>query len=160
MDCDLRRSSVFGVNPTVHPICDAPLLYGGRQQGEKDLLSLEFIWNQASPNRPSLDLLYFVKSNSGLLSCFNAKTGEAYYGPQRLEGLEGVYSSPVGAGDRVYLASQNGTTIVIRRGPQFEVLATNTLEDGFDASPAVAGKEIYLRGRRFLYCVATDRDGP
>ena len=105
------------------------------------------------------DLLYFVKSNSGLLSCFNAKTGEAYYGPQRLEGLEGVYSSPVGAGDRVYLASQNGTTIVIRRGPQFEVLATNTLEDGFDASPAVAGKEIYLRGRRFLYCVATDRDG-
>ncbi len=40
MDCDLRRSSVFGVNPTVHPICDAR-----PTAGEKDLLSLEFIWN-------------------------------------------------------------------------------------------------------------------
>ncbi len=102
------------------------------------------------------DELYFVKSNSGILSCFNAKTGKAHYGPQRLEGIDGVYASPVGAGNRVYLAAQNGTTLVIRRGPEFEVLAKNTLEDGFDASPAVVDKEIYLRGRKSLYCIASD----
>jgi len=100
--------------------------------------------------------LYFVKSNSGMISCFNAKTGDPHYGPQRLEGVDGVYSSPVGASNRIYLAAQNGTTMVIRRGPKFEVLARNVLEDGFDASPAVAGKELYLRGHKFLYCVASD----
>lgn len=41
-------------------------------------------------------------------------------------------------------------------GPEFAVLATNTLEDGFDASPAVVGGEIYLRGRQFLYCIAAN----
>ncbi len=102
------------------------------------------------------DLLYFVKGNKGILSCLNAKTGEAHYGPLRMEGIEGVYASPVGAGDRVYLPSQNGTTLVLRRGPEFEVLARNSLEDGFDASPAVVDKELYLRGRKFLYCVASD----
>ena len=102
------------------------------------------------------DLLYFVKGNNGILTCLNAKTGEAHYGPLRLEGIEGVYASPVGAGNRVYLPSQNGTTIVIRKGPAFEALARNTLEDGFDASPAVVDKELFLRGRKFLYCVASD----
>ena len=102
------------------------------------------------------DLLYFVKSNNGVLSCLNAKNGKAHYGPLRLEGIEGVYASPVGAANRVYLPSQNGTTMVLRRGPEFEVLARNSLEDGFDASPAVVDKELYLRGRKFLYCVASD----
>ena len=102
------------------------------------------------------DLLYFVKGNKGILSCLNAKTGEAHYGPLRLEGIEGVYASPVGAGNRVYLPSQNGTTIVIRRSPEFEVLARNTLEDAFDASPAIVDKELFMRGRKFLYCVASD----
>lgn len=102
------------------------------------------------------DLLYFVKGNNGILSCLNAKTGEAHYGPLRLEGIEGVYASPVGAGNRVYLPSQNGTTLVIRRSPEFEVLARNTLEDAFDASPAIVDKELFMRGRKFLYCVASD----
>ena len=102
------------------------------------------------------DLLYFVKSNNGVLSCLNAKNGKAHYGPLRLEGIEGVYASPVGAANRVYLPSQNGTTMVLRRGPEFKVLARNSLEDGFDASPAVVDKELYLRGRKFLYCVASD----
>jgi hypothetical protein len=46
-----------------------------------------------------------------------------------------------------------GTTLVIRHGPRFEVLATNTLDDGFDASPALVDNELYLRGNRYLYCI-------
>ncbi|MCZ6681347.1 MAG: PQQ-binding-like beta-propeller repeat protein [Candidatus Poribacteria bacterium] len=100
------------------------------------------------------DALYFLKHNQGILSCFNAQTGEAYYGPQRLEGITGVYASPVGARDRVYLVGRNGTTLVIKRGPEFEVLATNSLDDRFEASPAIVDNEIYLRGRKYLYCIA------
>ena len=45
-------------------------------------------------------------------------------------------------------------TLVIRHGSRFEVLATNTLDDGFDASPALVDNELYLRGNRYLYCIA------
>lgn len=102
------------------------------------------------------DTLYFLKHNRGLLSAFNASTGEAHYGPERLEGISDVYASPVGASDRIYIADRDGVTLVIRHGSKFEVLAENILNDGFDASPAIADKEIYLRGRKSLYCIASD----
>ena len=100
------------------------------------------------------DTLYFLKHNKGILSAFNVKTGEPFYGPQRLESIKGAYASPVGAKDRVYIAGRNGVTLVIKHGPEFEVLAENSLDDGFDASPAIAGNELYLRGRKNLYCIS------
>jgi outer membrane protein assembly factor BamB len=102
------------------------------------------------------DTIYFFKVNSGILSCFNAKTGEQYYGPQRLGDVMNVYASPVGAQDRVYITGRGGTTLVIRHGPKFDVLATNDLDDRFDASPAVVGDTIYLRGHRNLYAIAEE----
>ena len=45
-------------------------------------------------------------------------------------------------------------TAVIQRGPEFKTLATNTLEDGFDASPVAVDSELYLRGQRFLYRIS------
>jgi outer membrane protein assembly factor BamB len=100
------------------------------------------------------DELYLLKSNDGLLSCFDAKTGERHYGPVRLPSVPNVYASPLGADGRVYVAGRDGTTAVVRGGAQFEVLATNTLEDGFDASPVAVDSELYLRGRRFLYRIS------
>jgi hypothetical protein len=43
---------------------------------------------------------------------------------------------------------------VFRQGPKFEVLAENVLDDGFDASPAIVDRELFLRGTRFLYSIA------
>ena len=77
-----------------------------------------------------------------------------HYQTQRLEGLPEVFASPVGAAGRVYIAGRDGMTLVIRHGPKYEVLAKNTLGDGFDASPALVENEIYLRGYRYLYCIA------
>jgi outer membrane protein assembly factor BamB len=102
------------------------------------------------------DTLYFLKSNSAILSSFNARTGEEYYRVQRLDGMGTIYSSPVGVNGRVYISDRDGNTLVIRHGPKFEVLATNSLEDGFDASMAVVGDEIFLRGHDNLYCIARD----
>ena len=100
--------------------------------------------------------LYVLKSNSGVLTAYDAATGARLYGPERVPGVRNVYASPVSAAGRLYVTSRDGVTAVLRAGPTFEVLAANTLDDGFDASPAVAGDEIYLRGRRFLYCIAAD----
>jgi outer membrane protein assembly factor BamB len=99
-------------------------------------------------------VLYFLKTNSGILSAFDAKTGKPHYQNQRLDGLPNVFSSPVAAGERVYFTGREGTTLVIRSGPKYEVLATNTLDDGFDASPVLVDNEIYLRGYKHLYSIA------
>ena len=45
---------------------------------------------------------------------------------------------------------------VLKHGTTYEVLATNKLDDKFDASPALVGSEVYLRGYRYLYCVAAN----
>jgi outer membrane protein assembly factor BamB len=99
-------------------------------------------------------ILYILKSNSGILTAFDARTGEAHYALQRLEGVDEVFSSPVGAAGRVYITSRGGHTVVLEHGETFEVVGANSLDDGFDASPAVVDGEIYLRGYRFLYCIA------
>jgi len=49
---------------------------------------------------------------------------------------------------------REGTTAVLKEAPAFDVIATNTLDDHFDASPALVDREIYLRGSKYLYCVA------
>ena len=95
--------------------------------------------------------LYFLKSNSPILTAFDVASGSPHYGPQRLEGLQEIYSSPVGAAGRVYFVGRDGGALVIENGSEFKVLATNALDDGFEASPAIVGGELYLRGRRFLY---------
>jgi outer membrane protein assembly factor BamB len=99
-------------------------------------------------------VLYFLKTNSGILSALDAKSGMPHYQLQRLDGVPNVFASPVGASGRVYLPGREGVTLVIKHGPAFEVLAKNKLDDGFDASPALVDGEILLRGQQFLYCIA------
>ena len=100
--------------------------------------------------------VYFLQENRAVLSCVEAKTGRAHYARQRLEGLRGAYASLVGVTGRVYAVGREGKTAVIRTGPEFKLLATNTLNDSFSASPAIAGRELYLRGRQHLYCIAPE----
>lgn len=101
-------------------------------------------------------MLYFLKGNNGVLSGLNLATGDKHFGPQRLEGIEGIYASPVGAQDRVYITGRNGTTLVLKSGPEYEILHRNALDDRFNASPAIAGDELFLRGEQALYCIAED----
>jgi hypothetical protein len=90
-----------------------------------------------------------------MLSCYDFKTGKPHYTQQRLEGLGNIYASPVGAKGRVYVLDRDGRTIVFRHGKTFELLAENKLDDTFDATPVIVGKEILLRGHKYLYNVAT-----
>jgi outer membrane protein assembly factor BamB len=118
------------------------------------------VWrhNKSTPYVPSPLLhdgkLYFLAVNNAILSCFDVKTGKPLFEEQRLPGLQEVYASPVAARDRVYLVDRNGTTLVIKNSDKFEVLATNKLNEKIDASPAIVGKEMFLRGKEYLYCLA------
>ncbi len=100
------------------------------------------------------DLLYVLKVNGGVLSCFDAKTGNANFEEERLEGISEIYASPVAAKDRVYVLGRDGKCLVLKKGPKLEILATNKLDDRTDASIAMAGKQLFIRGRQNLYCLA------
>jgi len=100
------------------------------------------------------DELYYLKHYQGILTCVQGSTGSVLFGPQRLPGIGNVYSSPVGAGGRVYIVDLDGSTVVLARGAPFRVLARNQLDDSFSASPAIVGGELYLRGEQYLYSIA------
>ncbi|MHC4546418.1 MAG: outer membrane protein assembly factor BamB family protein [Planctomycetota bacterium] len=116
---------------------------------------------KATPYVPSPLLygnkLYFCYVNQGVISCCNAKTGKAYFFKQRLEEIDEIYASPAGASGRVYFVGRNGVTYVLRPSEKFVVLAVNKLDDRFDCSPAFVGNEMYLKGKRNLYCVTSSR---
>jgi outer membrane protein assembly factor BamB len=130
-------------------------------------------WKRKQPGTPYVpsplldgELLYFTASNKGILSCLNAPTGEPIIDRQRIEGIENIYASPVAAADHIYLSGREGLTVVIKRGefdrpaagtdakPKAIILHSNQLDDRFDASPAVVGDSLYLRGRENLYCIS------
>jgi outer membrane protein assembly factor BamB len=97
--------------------------------------------------------LYFLYHLQGILTRVNARTGEDQPGPLRLNGLRSVFASPVGTAGRVYITDREGATLVISHSDKPEVLALNQLEDSFSASAAVAGRELFLRGQKYLYCI-------
>jgi outer membrane protein assembly factor BamB len=99
-------------------------------------------------------LLYFTKSRNAILSCVDARTGKALIDQKRLPEMESLYASPVGAAGRIYLSSREGATLVIKQSKELEILATNHLDETIDASPAIVGKEMYIRGENHLYCIA------
>ncbi|MDE2882516.1 MAG: PQQ-binding-like beta-propeller repeat protein [Acidobacteriota bacterium] len=97
--------------------------------------------------------LYLV-SDGGILTALSGGTGEVIYEGGRMPLPSRFFSSPVVAGERIYLTSEDGDTHVIRPGPQFEILATNSLDEPVMASPAVVDGTIYLRGAEHLYAIA------
>lgn len=99
------------------------------------------------------DLLYFNKLNNGILTILDAKTGNSVLESVRLQGISNIYASPVGAAGRVYFVGRDGTTLVMKHGKTMEVLATNKLDDSFDASPAIVGRQLFLRGSKSVYCI-------
>src|SRR5215831_4153503 len=99
------------------------------------------------------DRLYFTQSNDPLLTCLDIKTGKAIMDRARLPGLTSLYASPVCAAGRIYITGRDGTTLVLKQGNELDVLATNRLDDPIDASPVVVGKQLLLRGEKFLYCI-------
>ncbi len=102
--------------------------------------------------------LYFTKVNQAMLSCLNARTGEPLMESVRLPNLRELYASPLGAADRIYFVGRDGTTLVIKNQPKLEVLAVNRLDDPMDASPAAVGRELFLRSKKRLYCIARTSD--
>lgn len=153
-----------GMNVTARPLYSHGRLYlctgdGGwrlyalRPDGHGDVSESHVDWKSAKgvPSRSSPilvnDRLYMA--NDGIVTCTDPKTGEVL----RSERLAGKYwASPVSAEWRIYFSTEEGNTHVVDvKGGGWKLLATNHLDDGFMATPAIAGKSLFLRTKSHLY---------
>jgi outer membrane protein assembly factor BamB len=94
-----------------------------------------------------VDGLLYMVSDDGMVTCLEETTGNRVW-HERIGGKHAA--SPIYGDGRIYFFSQEGKTTVLKPGRTFEVLATNTLPDGFMASPAVAGNAFFLRTKTHL----------
>ena len=160
-------------NVVASPVAGDGMVYAGSSYDKQAVMAIRLdgargditgtanvVWSRTkgAPYVPSPllygDSLYFIRHFQGVLTRVNARTGEDRPGPLRLTGIRYVFASPVGAADRVYITDRDGTTIVISHDDNPEILALNRLDDSFSASAAVADRELFLRGEKFLYCIA------
>jgi outer membrane protein assembly factor BamB len=131
-----------------------PELWAVRADGRGDVTRSHVAWKAAtkSVSRIASPLavgqLVFMVSDDGVVNCLEIATGRELWKKR----IGGHYAaSPIYADGRLYFCNQEGTFTVIKPGRTFELLAVNKLEDGCMASPAVAGKALFLRTKTHLY---------
>lgn len=128
-----------------------------RVDGAGDVTDSHVLWKTARtvPRTPSPVLvgdLLFTINDTGIAVCLDAATGE----PIWQERIRGNYAASLLYADgNIYCFNQNGTSTVFKAARRFEVVATNTLDAGCMASPAVAGRALFLRTKTHLYRIET-----
>ncbi len=123
--------------------------------GEKGKVNWRYV--SGTPYVPSPvvvgETIWFTQRNEPILTILNAKTGQVIINKERLPQVQSFYASPISAAGRVYFVDRSGTTAVLKAGESVDVLAINKLDDTIDASPVAVGKQLFLRGNRYLYCI-------
>jgi outer membrane protein assembly factor BamB len=152
-----------GMNAAGRPLFGKGLLYINTADGPNPLVVVrpegtgditnQIVWqsSKAVPKRPSQLLigdLFFMMNDSGVATCLDARTGEEIWS-ERLGGDH--WASPLYAEGLIYCFSQAGDIPVFRAARQFELVAHNSLDGGFNASPAVSGRSLILRSMTHLY---------
>lgn len=159
-------------NIVASPVAGNGMVFAGSSYDKRALLAIRLegaagditdtdhvAWNRfrGTPYVPSPllydDSLYFLTHYQGIISRVTASTGEDRPGSFRLEGIKNVYASPVAADGRIYVTDLDGTTIVISSGDIPRVLSLNRLDEPVSASAAIAGRQLFLRGEKHLYCL-------
>lgn len=168
---ELWRCGGQTFRPVASPVADGDLVFVGsgfrgafmgafHLDGDGDIegtQSVQWTVDRDTPDIASPILsqgrIYFYKGKSGILSCLDAKTGKPHFASERLPGINETYASPVAAGGHVYLTGRRGTTVVIRDADELNIVSTNSLGEGVDATPAPAGNQMFIRGEKHLFCI-------
>jgi outer membrane protein assembly factor BamB len=125
---------------------------------EGQTASAAIVWRQmaAAPYIPSPtaygDYIYVVL-DQGFIACYEAKTGKEVYSRRRIGIGANFSASPVAVDGKLYCASEDGDVFVIRAGPEYELLAKNSMGEPVMASPAVSGGRMFIRALKHLYCI-------
>ena len=96
----------------------------------------------------------YILSDGGVMTCVIAATGEEVW--QERLGVA-FYASPVCVNGRIYVIARDGEMTVLNAGPEYQVLAKQTLPEKTDATPAIANGRMYIRTLNYLMCVGDSR---
>jgi len=96
----------------------------------------------------------YVIHDTGILSVFDAKTGQMAYKVRVGGGGQTFSASPIGAGSRILLLTEEGTTFVLETAGEYKEIARNDLGEMSLASPAIAGNALYIRTESKLFKIA------
>ena len=126
-----------------------------RLGGRGDLKEKNLVWEQSKdmPKVPSMLYLkpyLFAVTDGGAASCLKAETGEQVW---RERVGSSFSASPVSAEGRIYFLADNGETTVIEAGPEFKVLARDSLGERVQASMAISQGNLFIRTVTNLYCI-------
>jgi outer membrane protein assembly factor BamB len=165
----------LSTNVVASPVAASGMVFTGSSYDKKALLAIrldgaqgditgtdQVAWSRTrgTPYVPSPlvyeDSLYYLTHYQGILSRVDARTGQDRPGAFRLRGIGDVYASPVAAAGRLYITDRDGSTLVIRHEDPPRILGLNQLKDSFSASAAVVGRALFLRGEKYLYCIAEE----
>jgi outer membrane protein assembly factor BamB len=106
-----------------------------------------------SPSAIAYGDYVYLLTDAGLLTCIDIRTGEVKYEGARPPKASRFYSSPIAFDGKLLISSEAGDSYIVKAGPQFELLATNSLDEPIFASPAVAHDTLYLRTASRLYAI-------
>ncbi len=165
----------MSANIVATPVVGGGMLYVGSSYEKRALLAIRLegaeaditntsnvVWSRTrgTPYVPSLLLLdgglYFLAHYQNILTRVDAMTGQESPGPMRLGALSSIYASPVAAAGNVYVTDLEGTTMVISGGEIPRAVSVNPLGENVNASLAIAGNRIFIRGEHHLFCIAQE----
>ena len=98
------------------------------------------------------DLIFFCK-DEGIVTCYDAKTGEEFFRARLGGGGSGFTASPVAADGKLYYTSEYGEIYVVKADRKFEIVAINDMEIECMATPAISEGVIFWRTRNEIVAV-------
>ncbi|HIK96427.1 MAG TPA: serine/threonine protein kinase, partial [Planctomycetes bacterium] len=87
----------------------------------------------------------------GIATCFDTKDGKSLFGPARIRNEGNYFASPVYGDGKIYIASENGRVVVLKDGPELNVLAVNDMGDSILGTPAIADGGLFIRTRSAIF---------
>jgi outer membrane protein assembly factor BamB len=140
------------------PTRQRPLL-ALRAGGAGDVTTSHLAWKWEDDGAPDVPTpvcdgkYFYMVSDSGMITCLDARTGKRIWGPERTA-VGTVSASPLLADGKLYVTNERNITTVLSAGSEFKVLATNELDGSYTLSSiAVSGEQLFLRTSTHLYCI-------
>jgi outer membrane protein assembly factor BamB len=130
--------------------------------GSGDVTDTHVLWRfeKLLPDVPAplvyKNVVYLFRSG-GIATTLSAQTGKVLKQARLTGALEGYYSSPVGAGGKVYIASEHGKVVVLRAAGDWEVLGINEFDSDIYATPAIGEGKMYIRTKNALYAIGSSK---
>jgi outer membrane protein assembly factor BamB len=138
---------------------------GIKPDGEGNVTQTHILWRDKGqeicsyvPSPVAWGSHFFIVSDIGFATCFEAKTGKRMWKEKlggKPEGKQGAHhsASPVAAAGYLYFIDDDGVTRVLKAGPAFDLVSKNELGEACYASPALSRGRIYIRALKNLYCI-------